>query len=112
MSLSTKEYCNQMDIISNALIELGIKVDDKIGIVTEWHILDMALLQIGAVSVPLYATLSSKDYEFILNHSDSKLCLVLTRIYSKKCSRFNQTHYVLQFLVSITQFVIITRIFC
>ncbi len=81
VALSTQEYCNQIDIISNALIELGVQPDDKIAIVTEinrveWHILDMAMLQIGAVSVPLYATLSLKDYEFILNHSDSKLCFV------------------------------------
>ena len=81
VALSTKDYCNQINIISNALIELGIQPDDKIAIVTEincveWHILDMALLQIGAVSVPLYATLSLNDYEFVLNHSDSKLCFV------------------------------------
>ena len=81
VALSSKEYCNQINIISTALIELGIKPDDKIAIVTEvnrveWHILDMAMLQIGAISVPLYATLSLKDYEFILNHSDSKLCFV------------------------------------
>ncbi|MCK0114749.1 AMP-dependent synthetase/ligase, partial [Gelidibacter sp. F63206] len=80
-ALSTQEYCNQIVIISNALIELGVKIDDKIAIVTEkncveWHILDMAILQIGAINVPLYATLSSKDYEFILNHSDSVMCFV------------------------------------
>ncbi|HUH29681.1 long-chain fatty acid--CoA ligase [Gelidibacter sp.] len=81
VALSTQDYCFQIDIISNALIALGVQVDDKIAIVVdknsvEWHILDMAILQIGAVNVPLYATLSSKDYEFILNHSDSKLCFV------------------------------------
>ncbi|WP_299391152.1 long-chain fatty acid--CoA ligase [uncultured Gelidibacter sp.] len=81
LSLSTQDYCNQIDIISNALIELGVKVGDKIAIVTEincveWHILDMAILQVGAINVPLYATLSTNDYEFILNHSDSKFCFV------------------------------------
>lgn len=81
VALSTQDYGHQIAIISNALIALGVQVDDKIAIVVdknsvEWHILDMAILQIGAVNVPLYATLSSKDYEFILNHSDSKLCFV------------------------------------
>ncbi|GGW73121.1 long-chain acyl-CoA synthetase [Winogradskyella epiphytica] len=89
LALSTKEYCNQIAIISNALVELGVQADDKIAIVTEknnvaWHILDMALLQVGAISVPLYATLSTKDYEFILNHSDSKLCFVSNKdLYDK-----------------------------
>lgn len=81
VALSTQDYCHQIAVISNALIAFGVQVDDKIAIVTEkncveWHILDMAILQIGAINVPLYATLSSKDYEFILNHSDSKLCFV------------------------------------
>ncbi|HLW30744.1 MAG TPA: long-chain fatty acid--CoA ligase [Aequorivita sp.] len=81
VALSSQAYADQIAVISNALIEIGIQVGDKIALVTdinrvEWHVLDMALLQVGAVSVPLYATLSSKDYEFILNHSDSKLCFV------------------------------------
>src|SRR5690554_5988218 len=81
VALSSQAYADQIAVISNALIEIGIQVGDKIALVTdinrvEWHVLDMAILQVGAVSVPLYATLSSKDYEFILNHSDSKLCFV------------------------------------
>ncbi|TXE05699.1 long-chain fatty acid--CoA ligase [Gelidibacter salicanalis] len=81
LSLSTQDYCSQIDTISTALLELGVQAGDKIAVVTEincveWHILDMAVLQIGAINVPLYATLSSKDYEFILNHSDSKFCFV------------------------------------
>ena len=89
VALSTQDYCNQIVIISNALIELGVKVNDKIALITEknsveWHILDMAILQIGAINVPLYATLSLKDYEFILNHSDSKLCFVSSKdLYEK-----------------------------
>lgn len=89
VALSTKEYCNQIDIISNALIELGVNQSDKVATVTElncveWHILDMAILQIGAINVPLYATLSTKDYEFILNHSDSKYCFVSNKNLYKK----------------------------
>src|SRR5690554_391290 len=81
VALSSQAYADQIAVISNALIEIGIQVGDKIALVTdinrvEWHVLDMALLQVGAINVPLYATLSSKDYEFILNHSDSKLCFV------------------------------------
>lgn len=95
LSLSTQEYCSQIDAISNALLELGVKAGDKIAVVTEincveWHILDMAVLQIGAINVPLYATLSSKDYEFILNHSDSKFCFVSNKDLCNKVKAIQQ----------------------
>ena len=54
---------------------------NKIAVVTttnrvEWSILDIAILQIGAVNVPLYPTISSSDYEHIINHSDAIYCFV------------------------------------
>lgn len=103
VALSTQEYCNQIAIISNALIELGIKPDDKIAVVTEkncveWHILDMAIFQVGAISVPLYATLALKDYEFILNHSDSKLCFVSNKdLFDKVASVQQKTQVITVF---------------
>lgn len=78
---STKDYLDKAFAISKALLELGIKKDDKIGIIsstnrTEWNIFDIAILQIGAQSVPIYPTITEKDYAYILNHSESKLCII------------------------------------
>ncbi len=78
---STKQYLEQANTISRALLRLGIKPNDKIAIVTstnrvEWSVLDVAVLQIGAVNVPLYPTISSSDYQYIINHSDAVLCFV------------------------------------
>lgn len=78
---STKDYLDQAFAISKALLDLGIKKNDKIGIIstsnrTEWNIFDIAILQIGAQSVPIYPTITEKDYEYILNHSESKLCII------------------------------------
>ena len=49
---------------------MGIKAGDKIAMITsnnrsEWSIMDVGLLTLGAVNVPLYPTISSKDYEYI-----------------------------------------------
>jgi long-chain acyl-CoA synthetase len=79
--IATKEYINQANKVSASLLALGIQKDDKIAVITtnnnpNWHILDTGLLQIGAQNVPLYATLSEKDYAYVLNHSDSKYCFV------------------------------------
>jgi len=81
LSISTEKFIEQTNTVSRALLNLGITVNDKIAVISsnnrpEWHALDIGLLQIGAQNVPLYPTLSEKDYEYILNHSDAKYCFV------------------------------------
>ena len=81
VATSTQQYLEQANTISRALLKLGVKPNDKIAVVTsnnrvEWSILDIAALQIGAVNVPLYPTITSKDYQYIINHSDAILCFV------------------------------------
>ena len=80
-SISSQEFINQSRAISRALIGMGIKAGDKIAMITsnnrsEWSIMDVGLSSLGAVNVPLYPTISSKDYEYILNHSESIYCFV------------------------------------
>ena len=78
---STEEYIAQSNTISRALIRIGIQKNDKIAIIssnnrTEWHIMDIGVLQTGAQTVPIYPTIGEEDYEYILNHSGSILCFV------------------------------------
>ena len=42
----------------------------------EWHIMDIGILQIGAINVPIYPTISSEDYEYIFNHAELKFVVV------------------------------------
>src|SRR5690242_4826703 len=76
VKISTQEYIAQSNCISRALLRLGIQKDDKIAIIssnnrTEWHIVDIGVLQTGAQTVPIYPTISEQDYEYILNHSEA-----------------------------------------
>jgi long-chain acyl-CoA synthetase len=78
---STQEYIDKANTISRALLRLGIDKNDKIAIIssnnrTEWHIMDIGVLQIGAQNVPIYPTISSEDYLYILNHSEASYCFV------------------------------------
>lgn len=78
---STQEYINKANAISRALLRMGIQKDDKIAIIssnnrTEWHIMDIGILQVGAQNIPIYPTISETDYEYILNHSGSIYCFV------------------------------------
>ncbi|MCF6132484.1 AMP-dependent synthetase/ligase [Flavobacterium wongokense] len=78
---STKEYIEKANTISRALLRMGIQKNDKIAIIssnnrTEWHIMDIGVLQTGAQTVPIYPTISETDYEYILNHSEAMYCFV------------------------------------
>ena len=88
-TLSTQKYYESANLISAAFIEIGIKPQDKIALISsnnrsEWSIIDMAILQLGAITVPLYPNISSNDYKYILNHSESVYCFVSDQhIYDK-----------------------------
>ena len=46
---------------------------------TEWAVMDLGISQIGAVSVPVYPTISPEDYDFIFNNAEVKYCFVSDR---------------------------------
>lgn len=78
---SSEEYIAKANAISRALLRMGVQKDDKIAIIssnnrTEWHIMDIGILQTGAQNVPIYPTIAEEDYEYILNHSGSIYCFV------------------------------------
>ncbi len=89
VATSTQEYIDKANTISRALLRMGVQKNDKIAIIsstnrTEWHIMDIGILQTGAQTVPIYPTITEEDYEFILNHSEATHCIVSdTVVYNK-----------------------------
>ena len=77
---SIQEYVNTTNIISFALIKIGIKKNDKVAIISsnrpEWNILDMAIQKVGAITVPIYPTISKDDYKSIINNCEAKLAII------------------------------------
>ncbi|MEC8536297.1 MAG: long-chain fatty acid--CoA ligase [Bacteroidota bacterium] len=81
---STNEYLNKANALSRALLKLGVQKDDKIAVIcttnrTEWCIVDIAVLQLGAQTVPIYPNISSEDYQYVLRHSEASYCFVSDR---------------------------------
>lgn len=62
------------------LVDLGIQRGDRVAIAAanrpEWQIADLAIMSIGAVSVPIYPTSSSSQVAFVLANSGSRVCFV------------------------------------
>lgn len=71
------DYMQVVDNLSYALLQLGLKREDKVAVISsncpEWNYLDMAVQQIGCVLVPIYPTISADDYKFILDNAEVKL---------------------------------------
>ncbi len=80
-SLSTEAFYEKVQQLTSSLLKMGVKKGDKIALIstnnrTEWCIVDLAVLQLGAVTVPIYPTITAKEYEYILNHSESIFCFI------------------------------------
>jgi long-chain acyl-CoA synthetase len=75
------EFIQIADELSYGLMHHGIKPDDKVAIISsncpEWNFADFGIAQIGAVSVPVYPTMSATDTEFILKDAGVKIAFVL-----------------------------------
>ncbi|SHI97877.1 AMP-dependent synthetase/ligase [Pseudozobellia thermophila] len=81
LALSTQEYIDQANAISRALLRMGVGTNDKIAVIsmtnrTEWNVMDIGILQLGAQNVPIYPTISAEEYVYVLNHSEAKYCFV------------------------------------
>lgn len=77
---TTQEVINKANELSTGLLRMGIVPGDKIAMISnnrpEWIITDLAILQIGAINVPVYPTISDKDYAFIFNDAGVKMAFV------------------------------------
>jgi len=86
---STKDYLDKSNAVSRALLKLGIQKNDKIAVISstnrsEWNIMDIGILQTGAQNIPIYPTITSEDYEYVLNHSESIYCFVSDSVVLEK----------------------------
>ncbi|MEO6903761.1 MAG: long-chain fatty acid--CoA ligase [Bacteroidia bacterium] len=85
---STQEFADNVNNLSYGLYNLGIKPGDKISIIAnnrpEWNFIDYAIQQTGAVSVPIYPTISETDLTFILIDANVKYIFISSiEIYKK-----------------------------
>ncbi len=76
-SYSSKEVSAIAERAASGLIKLGLQPGDKVAIVIyknrpEWLVLDFALQMAGLISIPLYPTISTSEYIYILNEAKVK----------------------------------------
>ena len=82
--MSSQELFERIRDLSLGLGALGVGPGDRVAIVSEsrpeWIMCDMAILAAGAVTVPIYPTLSAAQARYILQDSAARLAIVSTRL--------------------------------
>ena len=88
VGLSSQEMFERIRDISLGLRTLGVAPGDRIAIVSEsrleWLLCDFAILAAGAVTVPIYPTLSAAQARYILQDSGARVAIVSTRLQLQK----------------------------
>lgn len=77
---STDECIEMANKVSRGLIAMGVQPGDMVAIIStsrpEWHFTDIGIMQVGAIGVPMYPTISSGEFEYIFNHAEIKIAFV------------------------------------
>ena len=80
-SLSWKEVESLVKAVSRSLLDIGILKGDRVVILSEnrpeWQIADLAIMAIGAITVPVYTTSTTQDYSHVINHSGAR-CMIIS----------------------------------
>jgi len=70
------------------LINRGVQPGDKVALFSpnryEWWVADLAIISVGAVNVPIYATNSAEECRYIIDNSDAKKCFAGTKDHLQK----------------------------
>ncbi|MEW5877838.1 MAG: long-chain fatty acid--CoA ligase [Acidobacteriota bacterium] len=78
--VTVKEFEKAVRELAQKLLALGIRPGDRVAIFSEnrpeWHIVDFACQLIGAVDVPLYATLPAPHVRYIIQDAGARLLFV------------------------------------
>jgi len=77
---NANEVIKIVNNVSLGLMKLGVKKDNKIAIISpnrpEWNFVELGIQQLGAVSVPMYPTITIEDYKYIFNDAEVKFIFV------------------------------------
>lgn len=86
--ISYTELGESVVAFSRGLNALGVEKDDRVALLSEnrpeWAITDFGSLKVGAVTVPMFSTLTAAQVSYILKDSGSKIICVSTESQLKK----------------------------
>ena len=92
INVNYNELREKVECFALGLMELGIRSGDRVGIISEnrieWVISDLAIALIGAVDVPIFPILTSKQEEYIYNDCSASAIIVSNNFQLNKVMEF------------------------
>jgi len=105
--ISWIELGNQVQQLSKALINFGIEAKQNIGIfaenMPEWIIADISIMSIRAVTIPIYATNSKKEAEYLVNDAEISVIFVGGQNEYDKALQILKTNNFLKLIVALNK---------
>ena len=100
--ISTQEFLDEVNTLSKGLLELGVKPNEKVGLIADssvnWHIVDFAIQQVGAVTVAMYPNITDADYQYIFNDAEIKICIVSNKSLYNRINKLIESAYTLKYI--------------
>jgi long-chain acyl-CoA synthetase len=107
VGISWTDFGDKIQNLSKALLNYGIKEHQNVAIFAEnmpdWIVADVAIMSLRAVSVPIYATNSKNEVEYIINDAEINLIFVGGQAEYDKTLQISKTNSHLQYIVSLSK---------
>jgi long-chain acyl-CoA synthetase len=96
ITYSSREYIENSFNFSYGLYDLGLRKGDKIVMISsnrpEWNFADMGMAILGIVNVPVFTSLNSGEYEYIIRDSGAKIIIISdSKLYRSVRPAFDKT---------------------
>lgn len=106
VGISWLNFGKQIESVSKALLNFGIKPQQNVAIFSEnspeWMIADIGIMSIRAVTVPIYATNSKNEAEYIINDAEISVLFVGGQEEYDKAFEILQTNSNLKLIVALS----------
>lgn len=101
--LNWKDFRTTVFKIANALSKFGIKENDRVAIYSdnsaEWICFDLAILSLGAITVPIYSTNNKEQAQYIVNDANTRIILAGNQEQYDFCKEILQTSDFVELIV-------------
>lgn len=101
--LNWKDFRTTVFKIANALSKFGIKENDRVAIYSdnsaEWICFDLAILSLGAITVPIYSTNNKEQAQYIVNDAQTRIILAGNQEQYDFCKEILQTSNCVELVV-------------
>jgi len=101
--ISWDEMNERIRSMGSYLISLGTEPGRNVGLFSpnryEWWVADQAILSIGAVNVPIYATNSAEEALYILEKSECRVCFAGSREHMERVLKARKSYPALEHII-------------